>query len=57
MKLYDVPRGMRVVVRDNHGNEIRLVFDHIAGAIAMCLLGNGTPVGISAWTEVELDKE
>jgi len=57
MKMYELPRDTKVVLRDLDGNVIRLKFDYIDGAYAKCALSNGTPINIAAWTEVELDNE
>ena len=56
MKLYDVPSGTRIVVRDEDGNALRLTFHHLDGMFSYCTDDNGNVVHVAAAAEVELDK-
>lgn len=56
MKLYDVPRGTRIVVRDEEGNALRLTFHHLDGMFSYCEDDHGNVVHVAAAAEVELDK-
>jgi hypothetical protein len=57
MKLYDVPRNTRIVIKDeDDGTEWRLNFSHIDGAYSYCTDDEGNVVHLAAWTEVEIEK-
>ena len=57
MKLYEVPRNTRVLVRDEEGNVVlRVLFDHIDGMYSYCKDDEGKVVHLAAWTEVEIEK-
>lgn len=56
MKLYDVPRNTRVILRDDEGNELRLLFDHIDGMYSYCTDEKGNVVHLAAWTDVEVEE-
>ncbi|MEY4720064.1 MAG: hypothetical protein RL563_2682 [Pseudomonadota bacterium] len=56
MKLYDVPRNTRIVVKDEDGDELKLNFSHIDGMYSYCTDDAGNVVHLAAWTEVEIEK-
>lgn len=56
MKLYDVPKNTRIVIKDEDGSELRLNFHHIDGAYSYCTDDEGNVVHVAAWTEVEIEK-
>lgn len=55
MKLYDVPRNTRIVIKDED-DLLRLNFHHIDGAYSYCTDDEGNVVHIAAWAEVEIEK-
>lgn len=56
MKLYDVPRNTRIVIKDEDGTELRLNFGHVDGMYSYCTDDEGNVVHLAAWTEVEIEK-
>lgn len=56
MKLYDVPRNTRIVVKDSDGNPYPLAFHHLDGMYSYCKDDAGNVVHLAAWTEVEIEK-
>lgn len=55
MKLYEVPRGTDIVLRDEEGNELRLKYHKIDGAYAQCTDQKNNMVLIAAWVEVSIN--
>ena len=55
MKLYDVPRNTRIVIKDEE-SPLRLNFHHIDGMYSYCTDDEGNVVHVAAWTEVEIEK-
>jgi hypothetical protein len=56
MKLYDVPKNTRIVIKDEDGTELRLNFGHVDGMYSYCTDDEGNVVHLAAWTEVEIEK-
>ena len=54
MKLYDVPYGTKIQLRDNHGNSLILLFHYIDGAYGYCTDKNDRPQCFAVWSDVEI---
>jgi len=58
MKLYDVPRGVKILIPDGIGlgvpDNTELFFHHIDGMYSYCTDENGDVVHIPAWAEVNI---
>jgi hypothetical protein len=55
VKLYDVPRNTKIVLRDEDC-ELKLLFSHIDGMYSYCTNDQGIVIHLAAWTEVEIDE-
>ncbi len=56
MKLYEVERNSKIVLKDDEGNEIKLNFHRLDGMYSYCTDQDGNPIHIAAWAEVEVEK-
>lgn len=57
MKLYDVPYGTNIRLRDDEGNALDLKFHYIDGSYSYCTDKEGNPQHVAMWADVEITDE
>lgn len=57
MKLYDLPYGTKVQLKDKEGNTLDLTFHYIDGSSAYCVDNDGNPIHVAMWADVEVIDE
>lgn len=57
MKLYDVPYGTNIRLRDDEGNALDLKFHYIDGLYSYCTDKEGNPQHVAMWADVEVIDE
>ena len=55
MKLYSVPYGSNILLRDEDGNTLSLRLHYLDGAYGYCTDKQDNLIHIALWTDVEID--
>lgn len=56
MKLYEVPFGTKIRLRDAEGNLLIFTFEKLDGMFAVCRDEQGNVDTFAAWANVEIEK-
>lgn len=54
MKLYEVPKNTEIVLKDDEGNSLELLFHRLEGTHSYCTDKDGNVISLDSWTEVEI---
>lgn len=55
MKLYAVPYGTNVRIRDADNNTLRVKFHYVDGMYTYCTDAQGNVINLALWADVEID--